>query len=161
MTAQIIQIVSAKESDLDKINQVIEAAIMKWDLPERVKRLSLPSYFYNAQDIKHLEIIVAKQAAEIIAVAGWELADIKNTPSHQAALLLHGLYVHPLEQNQGIAKKLIQAATHAAYSQHLSGILVKAHKDAVNFFINQQFKKINSKTSVNQYENLLWYALNT
>ncbi len=40
---------------LDAINHVIEAAVMIWDLPERVKRLSLSSYYYTEQDLNHYQ----------------------------------------------------------------------------------------------------------
>ena len=46
-------------SDLDAVNGVIEAAVMGWHLPERVKRLSLPSYRYTRTDIDHMQVVVA------------------------------------------------------------------------------------------------------
>ncbi|GAB6039601.1 hypothetical protein [Endothiovibrio diazotrophicus] len=33
----------AGPADLEAINRVVEGAVMSWQLPERVKRLSLPS----------------------------------------------------------------------------------------------------------------------
>ena len=51
---------TARQADLEAINRVIEAAVMTWDLPERVKRLSLPSYRYTSVDFEHFEIVVAE-----------------------------------------------------------------------------------------------------
>jgi hypothetical protein len=67
--------------DLDAANAVVEAAIMTWDLPERVKRLSLASYRYNVHDLEHLTIMGALDAAEaIVGVAAWEPASAADTP---------------------------------------------------------------------------------
>jgi len=161
MTERMIKIETTTQIDLNNINRVIQASIMKWNLPERVKRLSLPSYFYNEEDLKHLEIVVAKQANNIIGIASWEQADSKDTPEHQSGLLLHGLYVHPDIQNQGVGKKLLQAAENAGRTKSAAGLLVKAQKDAIPFFLCQNFKAINIDTSENRYANLLWCSLET
>ena len=105
----------AVEADLDSINRVIKAAVMTWELPERVKRLSLPSYYYTALDLEHLDIIVAEDDQQhIIGVAAWEPADARDTPAGSSALLLHGLYVDPPRQRQGIGRRLFEAAETAA-----------------------------------------------
>ena len=39
MCDENVQIRSANENDLDAINQIIEQAVMGWQLPERVKEL--------------------------------------------------------------------------------------------------------------------------
>jgi hypothetical protein len=55
MSAQTeISIRTARESDLGALNEVIEACVMGWNLPERVKRLSLGSYRYQPHDLAHL-----------------------------------------------------------------------------------------------------------
>lgn len=147
---------AAKKSDLDNINHVIEAAIMMWDLPERVKRLSLASYFYNELDLSHLEIRVAKHDKKIVAVASWEDADIKDTPQQKTGLLLHGLYVHPESQGLGIGKKLVQEAEKAARTKGLSGLLVKAQTDAIGFFIQQGMHEVKIQDASRDYAHRLW-----
>jgi predicted N-acetyltransferase YhbS len=151
---------TATKEDLPAINQVIEAAIMRWNLPERVKRLSIPSYFYNEQDLQHLEIVVAKQDNAIIAVASWEPAENKDTPDNQTGLLLHGLYVHPDKQNHGIGKKLLNAAENAARNKGLNGLLVKAQADAVDYFIKQGMHEIRIQNTSRDYAHRLWKAVN-
>ena len=59
MPLSAINLRPALKTDLDAINRVIEAAVMTWKLPERVKRLSLPSYRYTLADFAHLEMVVA------------------------------------------------------------------------------------------------------
>lgn len=73
-----VKVRAATKIDLDTINRVIEAAIMTWDLPERVKRLSLSSYYYTEQDLNHLELVVAEDGQKNIkGVAAWEHTDKK------------------------------------------------------------------------------------
>jgi len=52
----------ARQIDLDAINRVIEAAVMTWDLPARVRRLSLASYSHTLLDLQHLDMVVAEDA---------------------------------------------------------------------------------------------------
>ncbi len=44
-----IDIRLAGHADLEAINRVIEVAVMTWDLPDRVKRLSLPAYLVGSR----------------------------------------------------------------------------------------------------------------
>jgi len=149
----------ATKEDLDSINQLIEAAIMSWNLPERVKRLSLSSYFYTEQDLQHLEIVVAKQDKHILAVASWEQADNKDTPENKSGLLLHGLYVHPANKNQGIGKKLLAAAEKATRDKGLNGLLVKAQADAFAYFIKQGMVQVEIQNTSRDYAHRLWKAV--
>lgn len=121
-------------TELDALNGVIEAAVMSWDLPERVKRLSLPSYRYDAMDFKALHLLVATEEGAITGVAAWENADPQESPEQAEALLLHGLYVAPSRQRRGIGRRLFQAVEETARSQGYGGMLVKAQKSANGFF---------------------------
>ena len=103
MNAPSVNYRSADESDLIGINAVIERAVMSWDLPERVKRLSLPSYRYQADDLDHLELWVAEAPrVGIVGVAAWEPAAAGDTPEGKRALLLHGLYIAP-DRQRGVS----------------------------------------------------------
>ena len=53
----------AIDADLGTVNAVIERAVMTWKLPERVKRLAMPSYRYAGYDLKYLHIVVAEDSA--------------------------------------------------------------------------------------------------
>jgi hypothetical protein len=65
----------ADKADLDAVNQIIERAVKTWNLPERVKRLALPTYLYTEHDLKHLHIMLADySAAGVIGIAAWEAA---------------------------------------------------------------------------------------
>lgn len=123
---------TASADDLPRINAVIERAIQIWDLPERVKRLSLPIYTYDPVDLSHLEVTVA-EAESILGVGVWGLAGERDAPQRQGGLL-HGIYVDPAWHRQGIGTRLLEEAMVFACANELSGILVKAQRGAEGFF---------------------------
>lgn len=124
----------ARVQDLDEINRIIEAAMMTWDLPERVKRLTIPSYQYTEQDLQHMHIVVAEREQQLAGVAAWEQSKVKFEDGQQAVLLLHGVYVDPQQHRSGIGASLFAAAQQAAKTKGLNGILVKAQKGSEGFY---------------------------
>ncbi|MGD8557804.1 MAG: GNAT family N-acetyltransferase [Chromatiales bacterium] len=146
----------AKISDLDAINRVIEKAVMNWKLPERVKRLSLPLYRYDAMDFRALEIIVAHDGRNIVGLAAWETADQDETPQKASALLLHGLYVDPAHQRKGIGQQLFRAAESAMHDQKFDGLMVKAQESADGFFLSQGMHRLDPLDPGRHYANRFW-----
>lgn len=160
MTPRTVKIRPAKKTDLDAINHVIESAVMSWRLPGRVKRLSLPSYRYDALDFNHLEMVVAEIANQHIAgVAAWEQADTRDTPNDHTALLLHGIYVDPEYQRQGIGRHLYKTAERAARKHQYDGILVKAQSGASGFFISQRMNRLQIEDLRRDYVNRFWKTI--
>jgi len=151
-----IQLREASTHDLDAINKVIEIAVMGWDLPERVKRLSLPSYHYNEFDLQHLHMLIAEMNNTIVAVAAWEQAADKDTPQGQTALLLHGLYVDPQWHRHGIGCRLFKAIEQASQAQGLDGLLVKAQKEAEPFFLAMGMQRLPVENIARDYANRFW-----
>lgn len=157
MSTLTVNIRHAKQEDLDNMNHVIEAAVMTWNLPERVKRLSLSSYDYTEVDFAHLEIMVAEDEKQnIIGVAAWEHAELKDTPAHLNALLLHGIYVDPTHYHKGIGKQLFQAAEQATKDKHFDGLLVKAQAGAEGFFLAMGMHPLSVENTGRQYANRFW-----
>ncbi len=151
-----IDLIKAEKNRLDDINAVIESAIATWDIPERVKRLTLPSYRYSEMDLKHLEIYVAQIAQNLVGVVAWEPADINDTPNNRTGLLVHGLYVDPGSHRQGIGTRLFQAAEQAALAQGLNGLLVKAQPGAEDFFQKQGMTRLPVQNTERHYANRFW-----
>jgi predicted N-acetyltransferase YhbS len=153
----IFDIRSAKNADLDAVNRVIEAAVMTWKLPERVKRLSLSSYRYTEVDLNHLQMVVAEDDTQsIIGVAAWEQADAKDTPAGRTGLLLHGIFVDPIYQHQGVGSQLFRNAEKAVRKHQYGGLLVKAQEDAKGFFHSQGMNRLQVEDPVRQYANRFW-----
>jgi GNAT superfamily N-acetyltransferase len=150
----------ACKADLGKINEIIGRAVQTWRLPERVKRLVMPTYHYTEHDFEHLHIVVAEdREAGILGVAGWESAAASDCPDGQRALLLHGLYVDPVQQRRGIGTRLLQAAVAAAREQGYDGLLVKAQADAEGFFSSQGLQRVVVADEDRDYPNRFWLDL--
>lgn len=147
----------ANQADLDAVNRVVAAALMSWNLPERVKRLALPSYRYTVPDFAHLDIVVAEdKRQQVIGVAAWEQADARDLPEGQTALLLHGIYVDPSHHHRGVGRQLFRCAEQAVHAQQYGGLLVKAQPDADGFFLAQGMKRMQVADPARQYGNRFW-----
>ena len=157
MPSLSIHVRPAIAEDIDDINLVIEAAVMTWNLPERVKRLSLSSYRYTEMDLKHLDMVIAEdEGKHIIGVAAWEQADSRDIPSGESALLLHGVYVDPAKHHQDVGSRLFHAAEQAVLDHSYSGLLVKAQEDAVGFFQAQGMSQLPVEDAARHYANRFW-----
>ena len=149
----------ARPEDLDAINGVIERAVMTWSLPERVKRLSLPSYRLREDDFHYLKILVAEREGRIVGVAAMEAADPKDCPKGSHGLLLYGLYVEPRHQGEGIGRKLLEEVVRLARQQGHDGLLVKAQKDAEPFFERMGMVRLAVEDASRDYQGRYWMAL--
>lgn len=155
-----IQIRPASVKDQQAINQVIEAAVMTWDIPDRVKRLSLNSYRYTETDFKFLNFIVAENPQhQLVGIAAWEPAEAADIPGKDKALLLHDIYVKPENHQKGIGSKLFQAIENIAKDNKFTAILVKAKTGADAFFIKNGMSKLVVEDETRQYANRYWKQL--
>jgi GNAT superfamily N-acetyltransferase len=160
--AGAVHLRQARHEDFAALNGVIERAVMTWQLAERVKRLSLPSYRYHPHDLGHLHILVAEDAEHtIIGVAAWEPASPRDLPVGQRGLLLHGLYVDPMHLRRGVGTHLLGAALAAAQAQAqgFDGLLVKAQADANGFFEKQGMQRLPVEDPARDYPHRFWQAV--
>ena len=158
VTPQEILIRPAQAADLAQINRIIEAAIMTWELSDRVKRLTLPTYKYNEMDLQHLEVVVAEENSGIVGVAAWEQANRVDAPKEKTALLLHGIYVDPARHREGIGRHLFRAAEEAVKKRQLDGLVVKAQKGSEPFYLSQGMHKLAAEDPKREFENRYWKA---
>ncbi len=140
----VIEVGRPRPSDLPAINAVVEAAVMGWALPERVKRLALPAYRYDAHDLDHLVFALARSPVDgqLLGIAAWEPAEPASCPDGKAGMLLHGLYVAPGSQRAGVGRQLLGSAIAAATEGGYAGVLVRAQRDAEGFFAGQGFQRL-------------------
>ncbi len=152
----------ATGNDLTAINAVVEAGVMDWDLPERVKRLSLDSYRYRAEDLGHLDLFIAENdEGEIIGVAALETADEKDLPQGKQGLLLHGLYVDPRYRGHGVGRQLLDHAIDLARSRNADGVLVKAQPNANGFFAALGGEALTVENPGRDYPHRWWFSAST
>lgn len=150
---------TATRDDLPLVNGLVERAVMTWDLPERVKRLSMETYRYAPQDLSHLELVLAEAPdGRALGVAAWAVADPTDVASGYRGLLLHGLYVDPAVHGKGIGSRLLAAAEAAARAQDLDGVLVKAQRGAEGFFLARGYCKLAVDDPRRDYPYRLWKA---
>ncbi|MFT4606391.1 MAG: N-acetylglutamate synthase-like GNAT family acetyltransferase [Gammaproteobacteria bacterium] len=143
--------------DLDHINDIIKSAIDTWQLPERVKRMSLPLYRYQEEDLMHMQFLIAEIAdVGIVGLASLEETDTTEMPNNQRTMLLHGLYVDPFYHRQGIATKLVESVELSASKCGVNGLLVKAQADSAPFFIKKGFTKLPVKDYSRDYDYRYW-----
>lgn len=151
----------ATESDLASINEIIDAAVMSWNLPERVKRLSLPTYRYKPHDLETLELIVAENSEHrIVGIAAWEPVGPVDAVEGYSALLLHGIYVNPEQQHQGIGSQLLRTVEQTAIEKEYSGLMVKAQASAAGFFLSRGMQPLEVVNEKRDYAYRYWKLLN-
>ena len=147
-------------ADIEPANAVIEAAIMTWELPDRVKRLSLPSYRYEAHDLDHLTLTGAEDSAgALVGVAAWEPANRSDTPNGRKGLLLHGIYVSPALHRCGVGSLLLDAAMQAARVGGFDGLLIKATRVAQGFFHAKGMSPLPVENTGRDYPYRFWKAV--
>ena len=150
----------ARPSDLLTVNRVIESAIHTWELPARVKRLSVPLYRYSEHDLDYLDLVVAEaESTGIVGVAAWEQADTDDAPAGHSALLLHGIYVAPDQHHKGVGRRLFGAAEMAASLRGFDGVLVKAHPGAGDFFRALGLQRLPVQDDRRDYPHRFWKSL--
>lgn len=150
-----------KPSDrqLERINQVIAAAMGTWNLAERVRRISLPLYQYRQDDLEHMVFVLAETpTSAIVGVAALEEADEPGA-RYQGALLLHGIYVDPACHRCGIGRALLKKAEAIASATGAVGLLAKAQADAVDFFESCGFEKLPATDRSRDYAFRYWKSI--
>ena len=143
--------------ELERINDIIKFAIDTWLLPERVKRISLPLYLYEAEDLLHMQFLVAEGAdVGIVGLAALEEFDSTEFVDLGRTMLVHGLYVDPLYHSRGIGTCLVESAELNAREIGFNGLLVKAQVDAVSFFKDIGFIKLPVNDISRDYVHRYW-----
>ncbi len=148
-------------ADLESVNEIIASCVQGWDLPDRVKRLSMNSYLYQADDIDFLVLYVSEDDNKIInGVIALQYDLSVNLPGKRRGLLIHGLYVSPDSRNQGVGRALTEVAMQRAREQGFEGVWVKAQADANAYFEHNDFEKLPVIDPQRDYPHRWWKPVN-
>jgi len=147
-------------SELDRVNDIIAAAMQIWKLPERVKRISLPLYRYQENDLEHMHFLIAETGdTEIVGLAALEEIDATAGPGGRPVMLLHGLYVNPAHHRRGIGTRLLDSAEDFTQAHSVAGLLVRAQTDALPFFEKRGFAKLPVENDSRNYAHRYWKSI--
>ena len=155
LTDCAINLRKANYADLEAINQLISSAINTWNLADRVKRISLPLYYYDEHDLVHLQILIAEtEDLRIVGVSALEPID-KTDDEGRSISIFHGLYVDPDLHRKGVGTALLEATEILAQSIEADSLLVKARPEAVAFFQHRGFEELAVKDHSREYPHRL------
>ncbi len=151
---------AATAADLDTVNRVVIEAVTSWGLPGRVHRLATSALTYDATDLAHMSIALLTDAnGNGVGVAAWEEASRHQAPHNARAVLLHGLYVVPRCQRIGTGTRLAELVLQWAADRGFDGVVVRAWRDALQFFCSIGFEPIAGADQASQYPRQLWKAV--
>lgn len=163
MTAKIktkVKLRKATAKDLLFINGIIEAAVMSWALPERVKRISVPRYRYDAAALEAVDMRVASDTdGDIVGVVAWCLPDESMALDDRKALQLHGIFVDAVNHRQNVGRTMAKAALTYAKKQSLDGVLAHVQPDALAFFQALDYQLLPVVDEELDYKHRYWRAI--
>ena len=128
------------------INQIMQEAVSRWQLTDRLLRLTLPLLRYQDEDFKTMSISMVSENKEPLGFVSWHHV---QTTRHSIpdSLSLHGLYIRPEAQARGFGKQLLFYAENHARAVGASRLELKAWRDAESYFRNLGFA---AKDSIEQ-----------
>ena len=142
---------------LDTVNRVVEKAVGTWSLAERVRRLVLPSLLYHEIDLQHMRFLVLDdEEGEAAAVAVWEEASFEGENQSARSVQLHGLYVLPRWQRQGLGSSLLEFVSLWTGRRDIAGITARAWRESEPFFRLNGFEPLNQQSSSEDTSTVLW-----
>lgn len=148
---------TVKASDLCAINRIVEQAVSSWGLPERVYRLTKPLLAYSGTDLNFMRaVLVLNAELNAIGTALWETGGLESAAKQTSPLFLHGLYILPEFQRQGIGTRLIDHVSRYARQAGYNGIEIKAWRDSEPFFLRLGFNDAAGAHERILYPRQLW-----
>ncbi|MGB0866667.1 MAG: GNAT family N-acetyltransferase [Granulosicoccaceae bacterium] len=150
----------ATAEDLLFINGIVEAAVMSWALPERVKRLSMPSYRYEKSVFESVDMQLAIDPdGDIVGLVASCAPMEEQVLPDRKALLLHGIFVDATNHREGIGTELVKSVQALAAQNEYEGVLVNAQPDALAFFQALGFEQLPVVDEENDYKHRYWQAI--
>ena len=119
--------------DLPALNVVIERAAMNWPLPARLRKRVIPVLRYDHVDLDCLEIFVYCFAERTVGVLALDF-DGARAQDQSQPVTLHGLFIDPGFQRQGLGRKLVAFAEQHARDRARDAISLRAERFSCAFF---------------------------
>lgn len=153
-------IVDAGLEQLQLLNAIVRRAVSAWPMPDRVKRLALPTLQYDAVDFAHYEALLYCGAGDgdAVACAVWLNQQLDFGHGYCGGLL-HGLYVDPIAQRQKIGSKLLLEVFARATAAGLGGMMVRAERVSQGFFERSGMVLL-PQSAATDYPHRYWKQLN-
>ena len=142
---QLLTFVRAESADLAKVNALIVAAVGGWPTSARLSRLAAISLSYGALDFEDFEMVLCYKAAAEIGVAVWQPDALIRLQNGDQVAWLHGLYVAPSAQGQGIGRELLREIARRASLRHRYSLYVRAERFATGFFERLGGRRLSSQ----------------
>lgn len=159
-TSQCWHIRRGSLSELEAINGVIAAAISTWRASERMKRLALPLFCYDAADLQHMVLFVAADdAGKLLGVATLEHMEPDAIKGGFTGPLLHGLFVLPYASGKGIGTALMKVARSHSAELGCDGFLVKVARESAGYFAHVGLQRVPVTCPEQDYPHRFWQSV--
>lgn len=152
-----------REIDADEVslaNDIVVPAIGTWGMKPRLQRLVIATYQYDPSDFQTMRLLLIERsdrtAVGMVALEDYPGAEVNIS---QRIVLLHGIYVMPAQQRQGVGQALVEAALAHARAEAMAGVLVKAHASANGFFRRVGFTELPVQNAGTDYPHRFWWPL--
>ncbi len=155
--AQGLEVNDIDRDRLDVVNDIVEEAVSSWGIADRVRRLILPSLLYNEVDLQHMRfLLLDDEGGKAVAVAIWEEIGGTDTSSRTRKVQLHGLYVRPRWQRQGLGAGILEFVGLWVGMHGLDGITVRPWRESEAFFRRHGFESASDRASPEDSSPGLW-----
>lgn len=131
---QHLDIETVTTDELGTVNAIIAAAVLGWPMAARLKRVAVGVLSYDTLDLREMEMLLARVGGSPAGVAAWDPATVLHGRDGWSGVLLHGLYVHPEWQGNGVGTALQHAVADQATDLGFDALVVKSERVSVGYF---------------------------
>lgn len=132
----------AAPEDLSTVNDIVTAAVLGWNMAERLKRVALRVLTYDAADLREMEVLMAEVDGLPVGVAAWDPGAVLQGAGVRRGALLHGLYVVPEAQGCGIGAALQRRIATRAAVVGCDALVVKSERVSVGYFERCGYRRL-------------------
>ena len=113
LPSRIIQFTRADENDLVTINNVVQRAVLNWPMALRMKRRAVTVLQYDRIDMQNYVFYRYSTGRTVIGAIAIDF-ELSGSDASTDDALLHGIFVDPDAQSQGVGATLLRFAERQA-----------------------------------------------